>query len=50
LDRLQASLLKEGPETTIARIHLSGRVSGDTYSYRQEIYNPGFIVMRKASS
>ena len=38
LDRLQTALLKEGPETTIARIHLSGRVSGDTYSYRQEIY------------
>lgn len=38
LDRLQDSLLKEAPETTIARIRLAGRVSDDTYSYRKEIF------------
>ncbi|MGI5910990.1 MAG: metallophosphoesterase family protein [Syntrophomonadaceae bacterium] len=38
LDQLQAALLKEKPETTIARIHLAGRVSNDTYSYRKEIF------------
>lgn len=37
LDRLKTILLKEKPENTIARIHLAGRVSEDTYSYCKEV-------------
>lgn len=37
LDQLESYLLGNHPGTTIARIHLNGRVKADTFNYRQDI-------------
>jgi len=50
LDAIRTELFKDEPSKTIARIHISGKVEEDVFTYRQEVYKAieaviGYLVI-----
>jgi len=50
LDAMRTDLFKDEPSKTIARIHISGKVEEDVFTYRQEVYKAieaviGYLVI-----